>query len=131
MGRQIIRVAKDDPRYLVWNTVVGMPIMFGDRKETLHYLIEDYAKGTERRKFEKQDAKRRLDLADEFGGDAHRPFLVDWDPEAGKIYLQEGFLRRKNFGAWIERMESAIDADSGVTWHSVDVTDLLEPFEDD
>lgn len=134
MGRQIIRVAKDDPRYLVWDTIVGMPVMFGERKETLRYLIQDYAKGTDRRKREKADAKRRLALADEYGGDAAMPFLVNWSPSSGKTYLQAGFLPRRNLAAWCDRMEAFLTDHPTDDWTSRKVTDqiidLLEPLGD-
>lgn len=131
MGRQIIRVARDDPRYLVWNTVIGMPVMFGDRAETLEFLLEDYRQGGERWIGERGNAERRLNLADEHGGDAHPPFLVGWGPEKGKTYLQRGVLRRKNFVAWCDRMEAALTADPDLDWAKVDVNDLLDLFDDE
>ncbi len=119
MGRQIIKVSREDDLYMEWSSIVEAPTWFGDRSETLAYLRgNDGNHGLS----PSETYESRLARADETGSSGYRPWGCTWD-DHGEIYMQQGILPRSAFPEFARRWLAA-EGDA-----EPDVADLLEPFE--
>lgn len=104
MGRTIIKVDPGLDLYIEWSSIVEEPIMWGPRR-----FLE--LRGID---------AQRLDRSDKQGSSSYHGFNF-WDHDV-LIYKQQGILRRANMSELLERLEQDAKAD---------VSDLLDPFDDD
>ena len=114
MPRVIIKPDANDNFYVEWSTVVDAPTAWGAREDMERELQEDIGQSR---------TSERLARCDEFGTSAlygsPREFGFEDDTF---IYQQQGILRRHNLKAVCERLDEDQHAE---------MSDLLEPFEDD
>jgi hypothetical protein len=120
MPSYIVKCDPDQDFYVMWSSIVDAPTAWGSRTEIeAPSWLEPAAIAAE-----------RFHRADEYGTSAQwgadqpgtaiiRPYA--WDSD-GFIYLQQGLLPRARLRELCERLEKDDQAD---------VTDMLEPFEDD
>lgn len=113
MGRIVMKVAKDQDRYVEWSTIVEAPVHVGTRAEMLRHLkhTTDWSRA---------NPEERLRRADATGTSALAPVWGDWDDDY-LIVKQLGLLPRTRLADYLDRVE-ADDEDSANA--------LLEPFED-
>ena len=124
MGYQIYKEAPEVDYYVEWSSIVEAPTFGGAREEMLAYLWE-----TDRRKpeyvmeIDPSHPETRLKRVDEYGTSAlwGNPRDGGWGT-SGEIYMQQGFVSRANLFVLTRRLGEDENAD---------VTDLVEPFEDD
>lgn len=120
MPSYVLKESPESHYYVVWSTVTESPYFGGTRAETAEWLTE-HARMTGRQEADPD----RFARADRTGSSAKwpssdRPYLgwQDW----GAIYLQRGTVPRNRIGELTRRLMADENAD---------VTDLLEPFEDE
>lgn len=122
MGRIIIRASANEPAvYGEYSSIVdNFTYVNASRKQMLSYLLSDYVKGTDRRKYEREQAIKRLDRADKTGtssmiGDGQ------WDDDLIIMNNEphdDGMLPRDKVGQFMARLEQGQSTD-----------DLITPFE--
>jgi hypothetical protein len=119
MGRQIIKVSREDDLYVEWSSVVETATFVGDRQGTREYLNEA-VRGEIWPRPEAIEAW--LIRADETGSSALLPLGYTWD-SPGPIYRQQGVLPRPALPEFARRLLASPDD------VEPDVADLLVPFE--
>jgi len=124
MGTTVMKEAPDVDYYIVWSSEVEAPLCGGTRAEMLPYLWEmDDRKPDRIRGTDPSHPESRLKRADEFGTSAlwGRPRSGGWD-DPGEVYEQRGHVSRANLFVLTRRLGED---------EAADLSDLIEPFEDD
>lgn len=115
MGKTIIKPDRSDDFYVEWSSIVEAPTAWGTRAEMLEYMSEQHER-----------AEDRMARVDSRGTSALWPSRAEpayaFEDDDGLIYQQIGWIRRADLKALCKRLEKDEDAD---------VSDLLEPFEDE
>lgn len=124
MGYQIYKEAADVDYYVEWSSIVEAPIFGGTRDEMLAHLWEtDQRKPEYIMEIDPSHPETRLKRVDKYGTSAlwGNPRDGGWGT-SGEIYMQRGWCPRANVFTLTRRL---------VEDEAADVTDLLEPFEDE
>lgn len=128
MTTTVMREAPNVDYYVVWESIVDAPVWGGQRAETLEYLwsrhqgaAREYTMATD-----PSNPENRLKRADEAGTSTlwkveGHPVEGSWE-DTGFIYQQQGIVSRANVFVLTRRVLANSDAD---------VSDLLQPFDDD
>lgn len=119
MPSYVLRVAPDDPTYVLWSTVVEAPIFMGDEAEMRTYLERFEQRCKEPCCYQKQ-VLDRLDRANRAGTSSLGGFYGYDDP--GMIVEQTGVLPRSALGAFARAF--LLEGDD-------DFMSYLQPFDDD
>jgi hypothetical protein len=127
MGRFIIEADPDVDLYCEWSSIVEAPTWIGSRSELVGYLAEHSFDGSgDCKAMRPEDIEERLARVDETGTSiAFRigPHAEGSWGDTGLIYQQQGVLPRNRLAEFLQRFLDNRPAD-------VDVSDLLDPFED-
>lgn len=115
----VVKATPERDLYAIWSTIVDSVTFIGTRREMKRHL-------TVHRDVHANDAPEvRLARADVNGTSALYPYLPPyygaWE-DTGFIYKQRGWLPRSRLVELLDRLAADEDAD---------VTDLLDPFDDD